>query len=302
MNNTITKSGVYDLTMDEYHGQPADALSMGSSDAVVLTESTPAHLRASWIGEQEDSAASDLGTIIHSLLLEPHREEKAIVLVNADDWRTKAAREQRDEARAKGKTPLLERDIAKARAAVEAVMNNPIAAALMQKGQAEKSWFAKDKDTGLYRKARPDWFTDDRIIVDLKTVSSAAPKFLQSRLWDGAWFQQAPWYCDVVERVDGIPAKGYLWLCVEQKPPHAVVIRKPPTAVLMHGHRLNQQAFATFAKCAAEDKWPAYGDEIEELDLPTYAYYRLEETALQQESKGMEAVKWANETGGHVFG
>lgn len=296
----ITASGKYDLTMEEYHGQPTDTLSMSSSDAILLNELSPAHLQASWMEENDNSKAADRGTIIHSLVLEPHRTEKAIVVVKADDWRSGAARNLRDSAREAGKTPILEKDLAQAYAAVEAVMDHPVAAALLKEGEAERSWFAKDKATGFYKKARPDFFNTGRVIIDLKTVAKASPEFLQRRVWDGGWYMQAPWYCDVVERVDGAPAAGYCWICVEQEPPHAVVVRKPPYAALMHGHRLNEQAFALFAKCAAANDWPAYGNEIEELGLPDFAYYRLEESALRTEGRGMEAVKLAREVGGHV--
>lgn len=297
----ITQSGRYDLTMDEYHGQPADTLSMSSSDAILLNGATPAHLRAAWLEENDNSKASDLGTIIHSLILEPHRTEKAVVVVRANDWRTKAAQEMREGARVLGKTPILEHELGAAHDAVQAVMDHHVAAELLREGDAEQSWFAKDKATGLYLKCRPDFFTKSRIIIDIKTVASASPEFLMRRVYDGGWFQQAPWYCDVVERVDRLPAEGYCWICVEQKPPHAVVVRKPPYAALMHGHRLNQQAFATFAKCAAENNWPAYSEEIEELGLPDFAYYRLEESALRSEGRGMEAVKLAREIGANPF-
>lgn len=298
----VTKSGVYDLTMDEYHGQPCDKLCMGSSDAVLLTNSTPAHLRASWTEEDDDNKASDLGTIIHTLILEPHRAEKQLVIVNADNWRSKAAQEQRDEARMRGRTPILEKDLDGARNAVQCVMDHPVAAALLAEGAAEKSWFARDEATGLYKKCRPDFFTSQRIIVDVKSVASCAPDFLQRRVYDGGWFQRAPWYCDVVERVDGAPAKGYCWICVEQKAPHAVVVRKPPDTILMHGHRLNQEAFALFAKCVATNSWPAYGNDIEDLTLPSFALYRLEETAVAAEAKGMEAVTYSRQTGASPFG
>lgn len=298
----VTKTGIYDLTMDQYHGQPADALCMGSSDAVILTNATPAHLQASWLDDSDDSKASDLGTIIHTLILEPHRAEKQLAIVQADDWRTKVAREQRDDARARGMTPILEKDLDGAHAAVRAVMEHPIAGQLLSDGKAEQSYFAKDEKTGLYRKCRPDFYTSSRIIVDVKSVTSASPEFLQRRVYDGGWFQQAPWYCDVVERVESKPAQGYCWICVEQKAPNAVVVRRPPDTVLMHGHRLNEEAFALFAKCVAEKHWPAYGDEIEDLSLPSFALYRLEETAVAAEAKGMEAVRYSRETGASPFG
>jgi len=220
----------------------------------------------------------------------------------ADNWRTRAAQELRDEARAHGKTPILEKDLDGARQAVQAVMDHPIAAQLLSEGEAEKSWFAKDEKTGLYRKCRPDFFTKNRIIVDLKSVASAAPEFLQRRVFDGGWFQQAPWYCEVVERVQREPARGYFWICVEQKPPHAVVVRRPPETVLMHGHRLNTEAFDLFAKCAAEQHWPAYAEEIEDLSLPSFALFKLEEAGVAAEARGMEAVRYSRETGANAFG
>lgn len=298
----IVAPGVYDLTPEEYRGQPADAMSMAASDAKILAETTPAHLQAAWTDEDDDSKEADLGTVIHTLLLEPHRHDKALVVIDAEDWRKKAAQEARDEAREAGRIPILTKTYRKAQAAVEAVHAHPIAAALLAAGQAEQSWFAKDKPTGLYLKARPDFFTADRIIVDLKTVASAAPEFLQRRVYDGGWFQQAPWYCDVVERVDGRPAKGYAWVVVEQKPPHCVVVRRPTDTMLMHGHRLNQRAFAVFARCVAEDNWPGYADDIQDLTLPPFALYRLEEDGVASEGKtGMEALRWAEQTGASPF-
>jgi hypothetical protein len=288
----ITKTGVYDLPMADYHSQCTDTLVMGSSDAVLLANSTPAHLRASWDEEDESSKQADMGKIAHALLLEPFLSNSSIVVIEADDWRKKATQELRDDARASGKTPILSRDYDRAHKIVRAVMANSVAAELLREGQAEKSWFAKDEKTGLYKKCRPDFFNTDRIIIDIKTVASASPEFLKRRVYDGGWFQQAPWYCEVVELVERAPAKGYCWIIVEQEPPYAVVIRKPLDNVLMHGHRLNQQAFALFARCAASDYWPAYGDEVEELGLPDFAYYRLEESAVREDARGMDAARW----------
>lgn len=299
----ITASGVYDLSMKEYRGQPADALSMSSSDAIILNESTPAHLKAAWEEESEDTKESDIGTLIHTLILEPHRKDSAIAIIDADSFQTKAAREARDEARAKGKIPMLPKHLEQAMGAVEAVRHHPVASHLLNEGKAEQSWFAKDAATGLYLKCRTDFFTSTRIILDVKSVASAAPAFLQRRVYDGGWFQQAPWYCDVVERVDGKPAKGYAWIVVEQKPPHSVVVRRPTDTMLMHGHRLNQKAFSIFARCADENRWPSYSAEIEDLTLPSFALFKLEEEGVADESKpkrGMEALAWAEETGAHI--
>lgn len=296
----IKASGIYDITMAEYRSQTAaDAMSMASSDAVLLTESTPAHLKASWAEDAEDDSgkAADFGTVIHTLLLEPHREHAAVVVVDADDWRKKDAQEARKAAIAAGQIALLTKDFERAQAAVQAVQRHPIAAELLKEGKAETSWFAKDKATGLYRKARPDFYNSKRVLVDIKSVASAHPDFLQRRVYDGGWFQQAPWHCHVAEMVEGEPVRGYCWLIVEQKPPHAVVIRKPSDTVLMHGDRLNKMAFDTFAKCVKANDWPAWGNDVEDLSLPTYAFYRLEDEKENKPTRGYEALAWAEKTG-----
>lgn len=295
----IKASGVYDLTMAQYRGQPADAMSLSASDAILLGNYTPAHLKASWAEEAEDdgSSASDFGTLIHTMILEPHLAPGAVVVVNADDWRKKDAQEARNAAREAGKLPVLAKDYDRAAMAVLAVARHPLATALLKDGKAEQSWFAKDKDTGLYRKARPDFYTSGRVLVDIKTVASAHPDFLQRRVYDGGWFQQAPFHCDVAERVEGSPVRGYCWLIVEQKPPHAVVVRRPTDTILMHGDRLNKAAWATFAKCVKTDQWPAWEETLEDLALPTYAFYRLEDEAVNKPNKGLEALAWAEQTG-----
>jgi hypothetical protein len=298
----ITEPGVYDLTLPEYLGQPCDALSIGSSDAQTINESTPKHLRQRWIDEREQSKEADLGTIIHALILEPHRATDGIVIVKADNFKGGDARKIRDAAYEAGKIPILEKDMQRAHDAVRAVQEDPIAAELLSEGEAERSWFAKDEVNGLYLKARPDFFTKKRVIIDVKSVGSTDDDFIGRRIDDGGWFMQAPWYCDVVERIDGEPAHGYCWICVEQKPPHDVVVRKPTMAILAHGHRLNQRAIKIVAQCNRTGIWPGNGGAIKEADLPTYAYYRLEESALREESRSMEAARWSRELGSNAFG
>lgn len=304
----ITQSGVYDLPFQEYLGQPCDALSMGSSDAQLLTieEKTPAHLVASWNEPEKVSKVADIGSVAHELLLQPNCANRRIVVVKADNFKKKATQELRDAILNEGNIPILGKDFDTSRRIVDAVMSHPVAAALLRNGEAERSWFWKDPKTGLYKKCRPDFFTAARILIDIKTVGSAAPTFLKRRVQDGGWFMQAPWYCEVIERVDGKPAAGYCWIIAEQEPPHAVVVRKPPEVALIHGDRLNKQAWSIFTRCVERNEWPAYGDEIEDLGLPDFAYYRLEEDAIREDDarklRGMEAVRLAEETGGHVFG
>src|SRR5262245_32462306 len=106
---TLT-SGIYQIDLDAYIRDPAPAPSLSASVAnVLLTKSAfhamHAHPRLNPDWEPESTELTELGTIVHAILLENDRSR--LVVAPFDDWRTKAAREMRDEARAQGRIPVL---------------------------------------------------------------------------------------------------------------------------------------------------------------------------------------------------
>lgn len=259
------------------------------------------HLRASWDEPEERNRKVTLGVAAHILALEPARAHTAIAIVKADDWRTKAAKDAADRAMNEGKTPLLEKDFERAGRVVEALRAHPVAGPLLARGSVEQSYFARDLATGVWIKARPDLFTPDEALIDVKTVGSAHPDFIKRRIFDGGWYQQAPFHCDVVTRVLGHQPSDYLWVIVEQEPPHAVIVRRPDAGALAAGQRKNEEALRLFARCVKTGSWPGYPDAIEEIGLPDYAHYRLEEEALAP-ARGMEAARLGVELNVNPFG
>lgn len=275
----ITANGVYDLPMRLYRGQPADALSLSASDAIKLMESTPLHLRQSWLEPEKRDHRANMGTAIHCLLLEPLRKGAAIKVIEAPDFKTKAAREAADEALDAGMVPLLVETFERAMTAVDAVRSHQGAAELLDSGIPEQCYFAKHQ-SGVYVKARPDLVNGAGIIVDIKSVGDANPEFIRRRIYDGSWYTQSVFHCDVYERVTGRQPADYLWICVEQKPPHAVAVYRPSRDAMVAGARKNAAAIETFAECARTGVWPGYPTGVRELGLPDFAHYKLEEEAL----------------------
>ncbi len=276
----ITAAGLYTISMREYRGQPCDALSLSASDAIRLSESTPMHLRQSWIEPERRDHRANMGTAIHSLLLEPLRRKSAIVVIDADSFRTKPAREAADEALDAGMVPLLTETYEAALNAVSAVRAHAEAALWLNSGTPEQCYFAKH-ELGVWVKARPDLVNANDIIIDIKSVGDANPDFIRRRIYDGSWYCQAPYHCDVFERATGRQPNDYLWICVEQKPPHAVAVYRPTRDTMAAGARKNAAAIATFAECARTNTWPGYPSGIKELGLPDFAHYKLEEEALE---------------------
>ena len=298
----ITQPGIYDLPMEVYHSQCCDGPSLSSTEARILTNKTPAHLIAERLTIRESARNPDLGTVIHSLILEPFKSASAVEIIKAPDFRTKAAQEHRDLAIKMGKTPILQKNYELAQAAAERVLSHPVLSKVMKAGEAEKCFFAKDKATGIWVKARPDFISEDGVVVDVKGVGEASDEFIQRRIFDGGWFQQAAWHAHVIERVNGLGIKDYLWAIIEMEPPHAVRVIRPAEAALIHGARLNDKALKIYAECCRKDFWPDYETDISELGLADWAYYRLEAAAERETSVNpMRAAQLARETGASPF-
>src|SRR5689334_5544259 len=107
---TITHPGIYRIPLNEYIADPAPEPSLNAGTAHRILEESPRHaweqhprLNPNYSNEQ--SSRLDLGTIAHALLLE--HDDSRVVVIDADDWRTKTAKEERDVARALGKLPIL---------------------------------------------------------------------------------------------------------------------------------------------------------------------------------------------------
>ena len=99
----IDKPGVHLLSMESYQRDPCPSPSLSSHIAHRLITQSPlhawyAHPRLNPRYVEEDSTAFDLGSCAHALLLEG---EDSIAVIEADDWRTKVAKEARAKARSK---------------------------------------------------------------------------------------------------------------------------------------------------------------------------------------------------------
>lgn len=300
----IDKPGRYDLPMAVYRGQCTEGLSVSSSDAQIVAGMeplTPAHVRAEWAKVKERARKAEFGTAVHCLVLEPFRSSKQVVVIDDTEFRKDATKKAADDALAAGLTPLLAPDYERAQRVAEILLNHRQVSKWLAAGAAEQSCFARDEENGIWLKARPDFFTGDRVILDFKTVGSTSDKFIRNRITESGWFMQAPWYCDVVNRIDREPPQDFRWVCIEQEEPHAIRIIQPPDSTLAAGGNENAKARAIFGECARTGQWPAYSGQVEQLGLADWAHYRLEDEALNR-APGMEAARMAVETGANPFG
>lgn len=264
---------------EDYHAD-RDGPSLSSSIAHTLISRSPlhawyAHPRLNPNYRAEESAEFDYGTAAHSMLLEG--DESGLVIIEADDWRTKAAKEARDVARAAGKTPLLARQMAKVRAMVKAARDAVAAselAGVFEGAIAEHSIAWMDGD--IRCKARPDLINDAmRVIVDYKTCANAEPDaFMRAGLSYGYDIQDAFYR-------RGMKALGkdyrFVFLAQEKEAPYVCSLVALDPAMQDMADRKVSFALASWQACLKANRWPGYPNRIAYIAPPAWYAAQAEE-------------------------
>ncbi len=280
--------GIRSLASDQYHADHiANVPSLSASIAHVLLSKTPRHAwtqhpRLNPNFEPIETAVMDNGTAAHSLLFE-HRKP---VIVQANDWRTKAAQEQRNEARARGQVALLEKDARHVQQLCDAISQQlddlDADPRPFTDGKAEQTLVWEEPGDVVCR-ARLDWLRNDHTAIDdLKTTTSADPReWTRRRLWEDGKDIQAAFYLRGLKHITGTDA-AWRFVVVENKPPFALsVISLAPAAVELANAKV-QRAIDLWRDCVNTNTWPAYPTRVCFAELPPWEEARwLERQVLE---------------------
>lgn len=279
---------VRQMSAEEYHSDfvQADLPTLSASIARILIAESPKH---AWTAhpklnpDYEPLVAEkfDIGRCAHSLLLEG---EASVAVIDAPDWRTNAAKEQRDAARVAGQTPLLAKDWSTVERMCEAMKTQigvlEVDPPLFCDGKAEQTLVWDEHDVPC--KARLDWLRDDRSAIDdMKTTSkSANPETWSRTIFNIGYDVQAAFYLRGLMAVTGAAAEFRLAV-VETSPPYALsVISLAPAALELANAKVDW-AIATWRRCLEQDEWPAYQTRVAYAEMPSWEETRW----LQREAQ-----------------
>lgn len=273
----IDQPGVYQMPADVYHADPVPAGSLSSSGArLLLPPSCPALFRYRVDHGQPPNRTFDFGHAAHQQVLGTGPD---LVVVNAEDWRTNAAKEARDKAHAAGAVPLLAAEHEQVQAMAAALRAHPVAAVLFEPGagRAEQALFWHDTEFGVWRRALLDWLrhrgTGRLIVPDYKTTKSAEPAALSRAMSTHGYYQQAAWYLDAVTALGlaGDVEPAFVFVFQEKTPPYLVTICEPDYMAIKWGRIRNRKALDIYRRCQASGRWPGYADDVVRLSLPRWA-------------------------------
>lgn len=274
----LTEPGIYDIPEDLYHADPVPGGSLSSTGArKLLPPSCPARFRYEQLHPAAPSAAMELGTAAHKLILGTGPE---LVVVDAADWRTNAAKDQAAEARGRGAVPLLRDDYARVQAMAAAIRSHRLASALLSPergGHPEQSLFAVDDYTGVWCRSRLDWMPDPEsprpVIADYKSAASADPGAFTRSVSTYGYHVQEFWYRRLYAQLTGVDAE-FVFIVQEKTPPYVVTVCRLDDESVRAGGTLARQALERYRDCMESGIWPAHSDEIERISLPRWAMPR----------------------------
>lgn len=268
---TGLSEGIYEMSNEEYH---ASAPLSKSSLSQILK--SPAHYKASLDKEFAETAAMRLGTAFHCAVLEPDRFKEEYRIPPSVDRRTKKGKEEYAEWAKQGYSEISNSDYEKVKKMRESVMSHKTLSPLFNSGNAELSVF-HDYDyygRNIWLKCRPDWFNKKKkVIVDLKSTMDASPQGFSKSCAKYGYALQAWMYSMICEKVTGQPITAFVFAAVESSPPYGVAGYILDQKSLELGQAKFYSAIDTYLKCIDTDNWPSYGDRIEELTLPQWAFY-----------------------------
>jgi len=229
--------------------------------ARTLLAKSPAHARLACpffpeYAPRQPTAAMIEGTVVDEMIIgDPQR----VVVVDAPDWRTKAAKDKRDDAIAAGKIAVLTETAARC-----AMLASRLRDALECNGvelthcslRHRLFWRSEDVDCS----GEPDIVDhsyDPPVVIDIKTTTICPTADNWSRHVAGMGYDiQAATYCEAAA------AGNFAWLVIETVPPYSVVMHIASAALLRVGRQQWDAAKKLWARCIAGNDFPGPEDGI----------------------------------------
>lgn len=275
---TLQQGIHFDVPAKVYFADPAPGPSLTQSLAKIILAQSAGHAKlehprltpqAEMEAEKYDSAKA-IGSAAHSLLC---GRGKDVVIVEADDWRTKIAKETRDTVIVDGRLPILAKHHARAAAMVKAARGQLDDAGWKEafrdgNGEAVLIW----EEDGIWFRTMIDWLYDFQpICCDYKTSGmSVAPHTIGRLAVDAGWDVQAAMHERGLAILDPGSAgrRKFRFAAQENYPPYALTPVELSEHWLTMGRKKLQHAIDTWRRCMETDTWPLYPSQPVSPEYP----------------------------------
>jgi hypothetical protein len=259
------------LTNENYH---QDRTCISASGLKLISRS-PRHYWNRYLNpayEDATTPAMAFGSLVHTLILEPHTFNERYAIspdVNRTTKEGKAAYAAFMEAN-ECKEFISCKDFATATAMLYSAKNNPIITDLLD--LSEKEAMHTFEILGVQCKMKADAINViDGCIIDVKTCTDASPDGFGRDAYNLGYLLQAAFYLDGYYLATGKDLKRFIFIAMEKTAPFNVAVYEMDREQIELGRQQYLAALQTYKNCLAANKWHAYGDTIQPLQLPNWA-------------------------------
>ena len=273
---------IEDMSFADYLGDPAPEPSVTGGILRELLTGTPRHVfertpRLNKHAVQENKATFDLGAAAHAMFV---GHGAKLDLIQADSWRTNAAKDLRIESYRQGHTPILENDYARVKAMADAAeaqfSQHAEIGHLLPATQREATiiW----NEVGVANRCRPDLLyvpptdpvLDVPCIIHYKTTAirlspAALPRYAAGAGWD----LTAAHYAAGVIALTGHEPRQF-FAVQENTPPYLGQVVELDPIFVACGTMCRELALGIWAKCLREHEWPGYQVGTLRLECPPW--------------------------------
>lgn len=288
IDGLISEPGIYDLPIRQYHSQCCDGPSVSSTGLRKIELETPLHFFDTWDGNPNRDPADKgeleadhfrIGRAAHWRTLEPERfaQEIAVRPDIWDSWRTKDSQAWLKDIQKMGLTILTPEEMVKVDGIKAALTANQMVKDGLLGGAVEASLITKDAKTGIWIKSRPDSVPHETAFSDLKCMQDVSPQSVARAVNTLGYDMQMALAGICYEKLTGITADQFYIIACESKRPHAIHIASLSTSAVYWARIRLRRALNTMAKCLADNDWPAYGADGQEVGPHPAAVERFEQ-------------------------
>ncbi len=262
---------VANMPNEVYHSLPG----MISNSGLKLVLRSPAHYK--FQAARAPSRAMELGTAIHTALLEPQRFADEYVLLR--EVKDRRASEYKAATKVHGTEVVLTApEAANVEGMQEAVLSNPaMSERLNAEGWRELSLFVQDPETGAVVRVRYDLLSSSGIAVDVKKTQDARPDAFSKAIDNYDYDMQASLYSDAFQWATGGDIGGFEFAAIEEQMPHGHKLYMLDETALQEGRRKYRAALNLYAQCESAGEWPGLPcDGVEVIGLPAWRMAQIE--------------------------
>lgn len=268
-----------------YHA--SEGVSKSTLDAI---RENPARWKLNKKYPKPDTDAMHVGKAYHCKVLEPHRFDDQFIKSEYDEFRSKEAKDWREEQKSKGvsvlrtngELPWKASEWDEVHLMAEEVMRHPLAQIFLNpddlwvelsaywRDDSDNEYLAHDA-TGLLCKCRPDAYnTTHEVMIDLKTTTDATLWGFTRSIGDYRYHVASAWYQWGWAKKLGIPCKAFMFIAQEKEPPYPVEIYLASqedlrVAIIEMFGDLRQ-----FHEYWKSDTWPNTTGQIRTAELAAY--------------------------------